>query len=107
MIEYLSDDMNTHLAMTKLYRLYRQKRFGELAACMNFLGFNPKSYRSGVKRALEKSFNEVEIKGLINSRLAARAARDWNESDRIRGELTAMGVSIKDNKDGTTSWEVK
>ena len=43
----------------------------------------------------------------ISARLAARAAKDWKESDRIRDELAAMGVSIKDNKDGTTSWEVK
>ena len=33
--------------------------------------------------------------------------KDWKESDRIRDELAAMGVTIKDNKDGTTSWEVK
>ena len=107
MIEYLSDDMNTHLAMTELYRLYRQKKLGELAASLNFLGFDPKSYRSGVRRAVEKAFDEVEIKGLINSRLAARTVKDWKESDRIRDELATMGVSIKDNKDGTTSWEVK
>jgi cysteinyl-tRNA synthetase len=42
-----------------------------------------------------------------NARLAARAAKNWAESDRIRDELAAMGVTIKDNKDGTTSWEVK
>jgi len=29
------------------------------------------------------------------------------ESDRIRDELAAMGVALKDNKDGTTTWEVK
>jgi cysteinyl-tRNA synthetase len=107
MIEYLSDDMNTHLAMTELYRLYRKKKFGELAASMVFLGFDPKSYQSGVRRALETANDEVEIRGLLNSRLAARAAKDWKESDRIRDELAAMGVTIKDNKDGTTSWEVK
>ena len=39
--------------------------------------------------------------------LAARAAKNWAESDRIRDELAAMGVVLKDNKDGTTSWEVK
>ncbi len=44
---------------------------------------------------------------MIVARLAARAAKDWKESDRIRDELAAMGVIIKDNKDGTTSWEVK
>jgi cysteinyl-tRNA synthetase len=50
---------------------------------------------------------ENTIQELVNLRLAARAAKDWKESDRIRDELDAMGVSIKDNKDGTTTWEVK
>jgi cysteinyl-tRNA synthetase len=48
---------------------------------------------------------EVEL--LIADRIKARAAKDWKESDRIRDELAAMGITIKDNKDGTTSWEVK
>ena len=39
--------------------------------------------------------------------LAARASKNWAESDRIRDELAAMGIALKDNKDGTTTWEVK
>jgi len=42
---------------------------------------------------------------LISERTAARARKDFKESDRIRDELAAMGVAIKDSKDGTT-WEV-
>ena len=50
--------------------------------------------------------------GLITARLTARAAKDWKESDRIRDELTAMGIQIKDVKDLVTGemkteWEVK
>jgi cysteinyl-tRNA synthetase len=51
--------------------------------------------------------NRVKIEGWIEARLAARAAKNWAESDRIRDELAAMGVVLKDNKDGTTTWEVK
>ena len=36
-----------------------------------------------------------------------RAAKNWAESDRLRDELSALGVAIKDNKDGTTTWEPK
>jgi len=36
---------------------------------------------------------------------AARARKDFKESDRIRDELAAMGVVIKDSKEGTT-WEI-
>jgi cysteinyl-tRNA synthetase len=46
------------------------------------------------------------IDNLIAARTAARAAKDWAESDRIRDELAAMGVTLKDNKDGTTTWKV-
>ena len=38
-------------------------------------------------------------------RTAARARKDFKESDRIRDELAAMGVVIKDSKEGTT-WEI-
>ena len=38
-------------------------------------------------------------------RNAARKAKDFKESDRIRDELAAMGVVLKDSKDGTT-WEI-
>ncbi len=48
-----------------------------------------------------------KVDALIANRLAARAAKNWAESDRIRDELAAMGVALKDNKDGTTTWEVK
>ncbi|MFN0193678.1 MAG: cysteine--tRNA ligase, partial [Aestuariivirga sp.] len=50
---------------------------------------------------------ESEIDELVALRLESRKAKNWAESDRIRDELAAMGIAIKDNKDGTTSWEVK
>ncbi len=50
---------------------------------------------------------ETAIKSFIDTRLAARAEKDWKESDRIRDELLTMGIALKDNKDGTTTWEVK
>jgi cysteinyl-tRNA synthetase len=49
---------------------------------------------------------EARIEALIAARREARAARDFAESDRIRDELAGLGVTLKDNKDGTTTWEV-
>jgi cysteinyl-tRNA synthetase len=43
---------------------------------------------------------------LIAARSAARNARNFKEADRIRDELLAMGIVLKDTKDGTTTWEV-
>ena len=38
----------------------------------------------------------------LSERTAAREAKDWATSDRIRDELVEMGVAIKDGPDGTT-----
>ncbi len=48
---------------------------------------------------------EVKAKKLVAARDAARKARNFAESDRIRDELAKMGVVLKDTKDGTT-WEI-
>jgi cysteinyl-tRNA synthetase len=42
---------------------------------------------------------------IIESRNAAKAAKNWAESDRIRDELKAIGIQIKDTKEGT-EWEL-
>jgi len=44
-----------------------------------------------------------QVEQLIAERTAARAAKNWAESDRIRDALAAMGVTIKDGPQGT-SW---
>jgi cysteinyl-tRNA synthetase len=49
--------------------------------------------------------DKEEIDAKVNARTAARARKDFKEADRIRDELAAMGVAIKDSKEGTT-WEV-
>jgi cysteinyl-tRNA synthetase len=47
-----------------------------------------------------------EIERLIEARTAARKAKDFKESDRIRDDLLAKGIVLKDGPSGTT-WEVK
>jgi len=46
-----------------------------------------------------------KVDELISARNAARKAKNFKEADRIRDKLAAMGVVLKDSKDGTT-WEV-
>ncbi|MDO8354025.1 MAG: cysteine--tRNA ligase [Aestuariivirga sp.] len=119
LVDLLSDDLNTAAVRKLLSDLRKENAHGELRWGLEFLGF------SCDKRALQRtgfmagtanikfsatgnlSASNPEIDAMISARLAARAAKNWKESDRIRDELDAMGVSIKDNKDGTTSWEVK
>jgi cysteinyl-tRNA synthetase len=53
----------------------------------------------------EANVDGAIVESLIAARNAARAAKNFKESDRIRDELANMGVVLKDSKDGTT-WEV-
>ena len=56
-------------------------------------------------RAERRRLPAEEIERRIAARLAARKAKNFAEADRIRDELAALGVVLKDTKDGTT-WEV-
>ena len=44
----------------------------------------------------------AKVEALIADRAAARAAKDWPASDRIRDELAALGVTVKDGPQGAT-----
>jgi cysteinyl-tRNA synthetase len=43
---------------------------------------------------------EPELQAMLDERAAARAARDWAASDRLRDELLARGVAVEDTRDG-------
>ena len=43
---------------------------------------------------------EPDLAALLDERVAARAARDWAESDRLRDELATRGISVEDTRDG-------
>ena len=43
---------------------------------------------------------------LVNIRKEAKLKKDYQTSDRIRNELAAAGVLLKDEKDGSVSWSI-
>ena len=43
-----------------------------------------------------------EEQTLLDQRAAARAAKDWAAADRLRADLAARGITVKDGKDGQT-----
>jgi cysteinyl-tRNA synthetase len=107
----LNDDLNTPQAVAEIYRHWRAGEIGHVIWSLDLLGIDLRkgAYKSPLRRTLEKAFASVGqkemVEGLIAARNAARKAKDFKESDRIRDELAAMGVVLKDSKDGTT-WEV-
>ena len=98
----LLDDLNTPQAMSLLHQTPAE----ELAGGMSLLGFSGKRPTDrSMRKDIDQAFT-VYVEGQIDFRTAARKAKDFKESDRIRDELLAKGIVLKDGPNGTT-WEVK
>ncbi|MEA2758820.1 MAG: cysteinyl-tRNA synthetase [Methylobacteriaceae bacterium] len=115
-LDTLADDFNTPAAVARLHWLYDYARtVGGSVQLERKYKFRDSARAIGLLRETADAWfasrmvniDEEDIKSAIEERLAARAAKNWQESDRIRDELAAMGIALKDNKDGTTTWEVK
>ena len=114
----LSDDLNTPRAIAALHELRARAASGDqVAACslkasaglLGLLSGNNTSWQQ--QRQSNVAVDEAEIEAAIAERLAARAAKDFATSDRIRDELAAKGIQLKDGKDSETgqaitTWEV-
>jgi cysteinyl-tRNA synthetase len=125
-VGFLSDDLNLHEAITKMHVFYSAGKKAELASALTLLGFSlqndalrsppfTQNIQAGSLPSGEAHGSPTitatppreHIVRLVEDRLLARHNKDWKESDRIRDELAGKGIAIKDNKDGTTTWEVK
>jgi cysteinyl-tRNA synthetase len=132
-LEALCDDLNTHGALVRVHELATLRNCAALRASLSFLGFSCERTKLGKNVYFTPESGSMSLAGadaamfvsradgtystdpatqkrideLIGRRIAARAAKNFAEADRIRGELSALGVTIKDNKDGTTTWEPK
>jgi cysteinyl-tRNA synthetase len=111
-IEALADDLNTPQMIASLHGLRNKAAAGNerdrtvFAATLRLFGFLSESAADWKSRKQQASgVDPKKIDSLISDRTAARARKDFGESDRIRDELSAMGVVIKDSKEGTT-WEI-
>lgn len=133
-VQRLSDDLNTPSALAEIDAIARRANgvvgslsedeirslnsataieaqtaaANDLRATLLFLGIDIDAEPEGAVNLLFE--REVETK--IAARLEARRAKNFAESDRIRDELAAMGIALKDGKDPvtgepTTTWEVK
>ncbi|GJD90033.1 Cysteine--tRNA ligase [Methylobacterium hispanicum] len=103
-LEPLLDDLNTAAALAEIHRLDDPAR---LKAGANLLGLLGQTASARAEASVQAAGIDVaRVEGLIAERKAARAAKDWAASDRARDALTALGVAVKDNKDGTTTWSV-
>ncbi len=107
-ITAMDDDFNTADAITALFELARDinvhvnartnsskalcdfalSLYGELADVLGLL-------------YAKKEGTDEEVQKLIDRRTQARKEKNWAEADRIRDELKARGITIKDTPQGT------
>ncbi|MDT8893970.1 cysteine--tRNA ligase [Halomonas sp. I1] len=114
--EAMDDDFNTAGAMSVLFDLARELNrarkespddapalAAELKRLGNVLGLlqqDPTTFLKG--GAGELPLSDAEIEAKITERAEAKKARDFARADAIRDELAALGIVLKDSREGTT-----
>ena len=108
----LEDDLNTPAAFAEMHKLANAAGQGsnsaarDLKAAGRFFGFFSKSLEDWRRWTPEgKTIDASQVEDLIAKRNAARKAKNFAEADRLRAELSALGVAIEDTPSGTT-WKV-
>jgi cysteinyl-tRNA synthetase len=94
-LEALSDDLNTPMALSRLIALDDPAAVKASAALLGILQCSSSDWFQGPADA-------GEIDARIAERIAAKNARDFATADRIRDELKAEGIILEDGPGGTT-----
>ncbi|MEP6826127.1 MAG: DALR domain-containing protein, partial [Ramlibacter sp.] len=105
----MDNDFATPEAVAVLFELAAEVNRGKsaqlagllrsLGGCLGLLQGEPRGFlRAGA------SMDAADIEALIMQRTAAKAAKEFAEADRIRKDLLAQGIVLKDSAGGTT-WE--
>lgn len=100
-IEALCDDMNVPKALSMLHTAEPAalKAMGQL---LGFFQQDARAWFKGEQGDVEGADDYIDAK--IAERIAAKKAKDFATSDRIRDELKADGILLEDRPDGTTDW---
>ncbi len=123
-LEALSDDLNTPLALKALRDLASEIRLGgvgakaalgQFAASLSLMGITPDGFRSGaIRQSLARAFAETDVApevsldrrigDLLKERERARAERNFARADALRDGLVAAGIKIMDRVGAATEW---
>ena len=114
----MNDDINTPIVISYLFDIAKvvntvadhkatltQADIDELREVMDIFIFQVLGLRdetSGDNAALVDGLMQM----ILDIRAKAKAAKDWTTSDQLRDSLGALGITVKDGKDGAT-WSVE
>ena len=109
----LCDDLNTPIAVAQVFeavRIINSAKAGQFKLSKEDIGTLCQIFDDvvfgvmGLKDESEGGASGKVIEGLmqmvLEQRAAAKAAKDWTTSDHIRDSLKALGIQVKDGKDG-------
>jgi cysteinyl-tRNA synthetase len=117
-VEALSDDLNTHGAITELRRLYRENNFADLKASAELLGLLTSQLRWSYAQKISPPLIETQDQffgatisvgsGLLSKfseklsslRTAASETKDFSAVDVLKSALIAAGVEVRMSKAG-------
>jgi cysteinyl-tRNA synthetase len=106
LVDALSDDLNTPLALSLMHGFSDAALAGDAAAAsalkasggvLGMLGQSPQAWFRG-----DADDDTAWIDAAIADRLAARKAKDFARADAIRAELLSRGIILEDGPKGTT-----
>jgi len=118
--EFMNDDFSTAKVLANMFDLVsiinsiKDKHIAETAISSNTLSLLQQQLKVYLEDVFglvsERQGDGAQLDGvlqlLISIRKDAKSKRDFMTSDRIRNELAALGVQLKDEKDGATSYTV-
>jgi cysteinyl-tRNA synthetase len=111
----LNDDLNTAEALAAVFEFVRDAnsamdagefRAGNAAAGLAFLGLFDSIFQVLEPGAKAGGLSDAGIEALVAERTAAKKARDFALSDRIRDQLLEQGIILEDTKSGVR-WKRK
>lgn len=119
--EFMDDDINTAKVIANLFDLapiINSIKDGHIAAdaitpsTLELMKISFKVYLEDILGLHNPSSNNNEkldgiMQLLVDIRKEAKLKKDYATSDKIRIQLTALGIDLKDDKSGETSWAIK
>ena len=108
-VDGLNNDLNTPQALAaaleivgEAYRRGDRRVWNTLAAMDRVMGLG---LEETATQARHPAGFPTEIQALIDARAASRQQHDFKRSDELRSELTARGYEVKDNRDGSSTYQ--